>query len=100
MTHSLTIMTTARAQQLACEAASSATKIDTSLAIAQQLADALIQERKRSEIWEGPRHYSVERHLTLAEALGIVLCGIVQREAELSEIQMQETVDIAKRIAA
>ena len=69
------------------EEAAADSRIETRIAIARQLETAMVKEREQGEIWAGPRNYSFDRHIDLAEALGIELYGIARRAAELSEHQ-------------
>jgi hypothetical protein len=112
---SITSITTARAQRVAqypktvlelagllgiMPEAAADRRVEARLSIAQRLATLLVKEREQGEIWAGPRNYDFNRHMSLAEAIGIELYGLVNRGPELSDSQMQETVDIAKKIAA
>ena len=108
-------MTTARAQRLAqypktvlelasllgiLPEAAADSRIETRLAIARQLETAMVKEREQGEIWTGPRNYDFDRHMDLAEALGIELYGIARRAAELSEHQAHSAAEIVRRNAA
>ena len=79
-------------------------RMEAQMSLARRLADAMLTERQRGDAMRGGRTagkvYSFDRHMDLAEALGVVLYGIATRGPELSEAQMRETVELARRIAA